>query len=75
MRKEKRSRGMHTRICTRRCSYGSETYALRKAEQNWPGSTEMRMLRWLIGIKRIEEIRIEEMGARAGVRNMRKIEK
>ena len=32
--------------------------------------TEMRMLRWMMGIKRIEKIRKEEIRARAGVANM-----
>ena len=32
---------------------------------------EMRMLRWMNGIKRIEKIRNEEIKARAGVANIR----
>ena len=32
--------------------------------------TEMRMLRWMMGIKRIEEIRSEEIRARAGLANI-----
>ena len=39
--------------------YGSETWALRKAEQNLLERTELRMLRWMMGIKRIEKIRTE----------------
>ena len=46
------------------------TWALRKAEQNLLERTEMRMLRWLMGIKRIENIRTEEIRARAGVANV-----
>ena len=46
------------------------TWALRKAEQNLLERTEMRMLRWMMGIKRIEEIRNEEIRARAGVANV-----
>ena len=40
---------------------GSETLALRKAEQNLPEKN--RMLRWIMGIKRIEKIRNEEIRA------------
>ena len=47
--------------------YGSETWALRKAEQNLLERTEMRMLRWMTGIKRIEQIRIEVIRANAAV--------
>ena len=32
--------------------------------------TETRMLRWMMGIKRIEKIRTEEIRARAGVANI-----
>ena len=41
--------------------YGSETWALRKAEQNLLERTEIRMLRWMMGIKRIEKIMTEEI--------------
>ena len=41
--------------------YGSETLALRKAEENLLERTEMRMLRWMMGIKRIEKIRNENV--------------
>ena len=50
--------------------YGRETWALRMAEQNWLERTEMRMLRWMIGIKRIEKVRTEEISGRAGVANI-----
>ena len=50
--------------------YGSETWALRKTEQNFLERTEMRMLRWMMGIKRIEKIKYEEIRARAGVANI-----
>ncbi len=43
--------------------------ALRKAEQNLLERTEMRMLRWMMGIKRIEKIRDEDIRARAGLAN------
>ena len=50
---------------------GSETWALRKDGQDLLEITitEMRMLRWKMGIKRIEKIRIEEIRARVGVVN------
>ena len=32
--------------------------------------TEMRMLRWMMGIKRIEKVRTEEIRARAGLANI-----
>ena len=50
--------------------YGSETWALRKTEENLLERTEMRMLRWMMGIKRIEKIRNEEIIARPGVANI-----
>ena len=50
--------------------YGSETLALRKAEQNLQDRTEMRMLRWMMGIKRTEKISNEDIRARAGVANI-----
>ena len=51
--------------------YGSETWALRKAEQNLLERTEMGMFqRWMMGIKRIEKIRNEEIRAWAGVENI-----
>ena len=40
--------------------YGSDTWALRKAEQNLLEGTEMRMLRWMMVITRIE-IKNEEI--------------
>ena len=50
--------------------FGSETCALRKAEQNLLERIELRMLRWMMGVKRIEKIRNEETRAR-GMANMR----
>ena len=41
--------------------YGSETWALRKKEQNLLERTEMRMLRWLLGVSLRERIRNEEI--------------
>ena len=46
---------------------GCETWTLRHAERDLLERTEMRMLRWMMGIKRIEKIRTEGIRARAGV--------
>ena len=54
--------------------YGGETWALRKAEQNLLERTEMGMLRWMMGIKRIEKIWTEEIRARADAANIHKLE-
>ena len=43
---------------------------LRKPEQNLLERPEMRMLRWMMGMKRVEKIRNEEIRARAGVANI-----
>ena len=43
--------------------YGSETWALKHAKQNLSERTEMRMLRCMMGIKRIEKIGKEEIRA------------
>ena len=50
--------------------YGSKTWVLRKADQNLPERSEMRMSKWMMGIERIEKIRNEEIRARAGVANI-----
>ena len=50
--------------------YGRETWALRKAEQNLIERSEMRMLRWMMGIKMIEKMRNDAMRARACVANI-----
>ena len=50
--------------------YGSETWAVRKAEQNLLERTELIMLIWMLGIKRIEKSRNEEIRARAGAANI-----
>ena len=52
--------------------YGSDAWALRKAEQNLLERIEMRILRWMMGIKRIENIRNEEIAGRAEVGNKSK---
>ena len=48
--------------------YGSETW---NPEQYLLDRIELRMLTWMMGIKRIEKIRNEEIRARAGVANIR----
>ena len=45
----------------------SETWALMKADQKVLERTEMRMLRWLMGTKRIGKIGTEEIRTKAGV--------
>ena len=50
--------------------YGSETWVLRKAEQDLVEGTDTRTLRWMMGIKRIEKMRNEEIRARAGTANI-----
>ena len=42
----------------------------RNGEQDLLERTEMRMLRWVVGIQRIEKIRTEVIRARAGVANI-----
>ena len=49
--------------------YRSETNVRRNAEQNLLERTEIRILRWMIGIKRIEKTRNEEIRAGTGVAN------
>ena len=44
--------------------YGSETWVLRKAEQDLLERADMRMLGWMMGEKIIEKIRTEEIRAR-----------
>ena len=48
--------------CHQTCSNGSETWALRKPDQNLLERTEMKMLRGMMGIKRIEKIRNKSKG-------------
>ena len=50
--------------------YVSETRALRKAEQDLLGRSEIRMLRCMMGKKRIEKTRNEQIKARADVANI-----
>ena len=51
--------------------YESETWELRNAEQKLLERIMMRMLRWMMGIKRIENIRNEEIRASVGVADIR----
>ena len=50
-------------------NYESETCALGKAGQNLLERTENRKLRWMMGEKRIEKSRNEEIRAKSGVAN------
>ena len=47
--------------------YGSETWALRKREEDMIMRTEMRMLRWIMGVSRLERCTNEEIRKAAGV--------
>ena len=47
--------------------YGSETWALRKREEQQLDRTEMRMLRWMLGISLRERRRNDDIRAEAGV--------
>ena len=49
--------------------YRSETWTLRKAEQNLPERTEITMLRQMMGIKRIEKTWNEEIRGRTRSEN------
>ena len=51
--------------------YAYQTWALRKKEQDIIESTEMTMLRWILGIRRVEKIRNEDVRVRARVINVR----
>ena len=46
---------------------GSETWALRKSEEQQLDRTEMRMLRWMLGISLRERRRNDDIRAEAGV--------
>ena len=50
--------------------YGSETWVRRNIEQHSLEMTDMIMLRWMMGMKRIEKMRSEEIRRGAGVANM-----
>ena len=47
--------------------YGSETWAMRRKEEGALERTEMRMLRWILGISLLERIESEDIRKRAGV--------
>ena len=50
--------------------YWSETWAQTNADQDLPERTEMNMLIWVMGIKRIDKSRTEEIKAKADVADM-----
>ena len=41
--------------------YGAETWALKKAQENKLEVAEMRMLRWMCGVTKLEKIRNERI--------------
>ena len=47
--------------------YGAETWALRRKEEGILERTEMRMLRWILGVSLMERIESEEIRKRLGV--------
>ena len=47
--------------------YGSETWALRQKEESKLEGTEMRMLRWIMGISLLERLENDEIRRMAGV--------
>ena len=47
--------------------YGAETWALRRKEEGVLERTEMRMLRWILGVSLMERIESEDIRKRVGV--------
>ena len=47
--------------------YGSETWAMQRKEEGALERTEMRMLRWILGISLMERIESEDIRKRAGI--------
>ena len=47
--------------------YGAETWALRRKEEGILEKTEMRMLRWILGVSLMERIENQEIRKRVGV--------
>ena len=43
--------------------YGAETWALKKAQEKKLEVAEMRMLRWMCGVTKLDKIRNERIGA------------
>ena len=41
--------------------YGAETWALKKAQENKLEVAEMRMLRWMCGVTKLDKIRNERI--------------
>ena len=50
--------------------YSSETWALRRKEEQKLERTEMRMLRWMLGISLLERLENEDIRRGAGVRKI-----
>ena len=51
--------------------YGAECWAMCKADEDLLSRTEMRMLRWIIGVSRLDRIPNDEIRERCGVRDIR----
>ena len=47
--------------------YGTVSWAVVKKDEDLMSRTEMRMLRWLLGVSRLEKLRNEEVRRRCGV--------
>ena len=43
-------------------TYGAEIWALKKAQENKLEVAEVRMLRWMCGVTKLDNIRNERMG-------------
>ena len=44
--------------------YGAEIWAVKKAQEKKLGVAEMRMIRWMSGVTKLDRIRNDRMGGR-----------
>ena len=49
---------------------GSECWTMRKREEDLMRRSEMRMLRWIVGVSRKDKVRNEEIKRRCGVEDI-----